>query len=104
MGVAPGESASTLATAIALVSVGGSDTDAASTLPTVAPVTERWSEREPSIEQLKARVGRLIDGPAPLALLPRLGVGLVALALIAVPPLMLLAPAVAEGIAALAPL
>ena len=94
----------TLATAIALVSVGGSDTDAASTLPTVAPVTERWSEREPSIEQLKARVGRLIDGPAPLALLPRLGVGLVALALIAVPPLMLLAPAVAEGIAALAPL
>lgn len=94
----------TLATAIALVSVGGSDTDAASTLPTVAPVTERWSEREPSIEQLKARVGRLIDGPAPLALVPRLGVGLVALALIAVPPLMLLAPAVAEGIAALAPL
>jgi len=92
----------TLATAIALVSVGSSDAGGTSALPTVAPVTESWNEREPSIEQLKARVGRLIDGPPPLALLPRIGVSLIALALISVPPLMLLAPAVADGIAALA--
>ncbi|MCU1407606.1 MAG: family peptidase [Glaciihabitans sp.] len=78
----------TLATAIALVSVGTPEAEAMPSL------TAEWNPREPSGEQLEARVGRLINGRAALSLPSRLSVRFIALALVAVPTVLLLAPAI----------
>jgi Zn-dependent protease with chaperone function len=78
----------TLATAIALVALGGPA--AASGLP-----AEEWNEPSPGDEQLNARVRRLVNDQPALPLPQRLLVAFGAVALFAVPTVLLLMPAVA---------
>ncbi|HEV7950671.1 MAG TPA: M56 family metallopeptidase [Glaciihabitans sp.] len=78
----------TLATAIALVSAGAAPESAAADLSPLAGPSV-------SAAQLNARVQRLLGGHAPLPLAGRVGVVAGAIALVAVPTVLLLSPALA---------
>jgi Zn-dependent protease with chaperone function len=89
----------TLATAIALVAVGGEDRTARSGAG--ADTLRLFAEQDrvgPSDAQLEARVTRLLDGRPALSIPARLTVAVVGLAFLAVPTVLLLVP----GVAALA--
>jgi Zn-dependent protease with chaperone function len=85
----------TLATAIALVAVGGADRAARTAVG--GDSFRLLAEQDPigpSDAQLEARVARLLDGRPPLGAPARLAVAVVGLAFLAVPTVLLLAPGV----------
>jgi Zn-dependent protease with chaperone function len=86
----------TLATAIALVAVGGEESARGSVDIDSLRLLENQDSVGPSDAQLEARVARLLDGRPPLSVAARLVVAIVGLAFLAVPTVLLLLPGVAS--------
>jgi hypothetical protein len=86
----------TLATAIALVAVGGEESARGSVGIDSLRLLENQDSIGPSDAQLEARVARLLDGRPPLSVAARLVVAIVGLAFLAVPTVLLLLPGVAS--------
>jgi hypothetical protein len=84
----------TLATAIALVAVGGEESARGSVDIDSLRLLENQDSVGPSDAQLEARVARLLDGRPPLSVAARLVVAIVGLAFLAVPTVLLLLPGV----------
>jgi Peptidase family M48 len=84
----------TLATAIALVAVGGEESARGSVDIDSLRLLENRDSAGPSDAQLEARVARLLDGHPPLSVAARLVVAVVGLAFLAVPTVLLLLPGV----------